>query len=252
MVVASIVFCLIACGQLQVPENAESEVLSNDEAGWTHSGPREEILPAFAFHSDGGPQHSGSLVTSSDTRDGLHGWWQRTIPIEGGRYFRFSAVRRVVNAEYPRRAAVARVFWLDAAGNAALHDFEATTTYREGERPRSEPEYPSDGPEYADGWTEVSEVFRAPSGATQARIELSFRWAADATVEWSNVMLQPIATPASRKVRLATVHFSPTAGKTNEEKCRQFAPLIATAADQKADMVVVLPETLTSPGPAVP
>jgi len=244
MVITSIVFCLIACGQLQVSENAETGVLSNSESGWTHSGPREEILPEFAFDSNGGPQHSGSLVTSSDKRDGLHGWWQSTIPIEGGRYFRFSAVRRVVNAEYPRRAAVARVFWLDASGNAALHDFDATTTYREGERPRSEPEYPSDGPEHADGWTEVSEVFRAPSGATQARIELSFRWAADATVEWSNVMLQPVDSPPSRKVRLATVHFSPTAGKTNEEKCRQFAPLIATASEQKADLVV-LPETLT-------
>jgi predicted amidohydrolase len=244
MVITSVIFCLIACGQWQVSENTEPEVLSNSETGWTHSGPRDEILPAFEFHSNGGPQHSGSLVTSSDMRDGLHGWWQRTIPIEGGRYYRFSAVRRVVNVEYPRRAAVARVFWLDAAGNAAVHDFDATTTYREGERPRSEPEYPADGPEHADGWTEVSETFRAPSGATQARIELSFRWAADATVEWSNVMLQPIAPPPSRKVRLATVHFSPTTGKTNQEKCRQFAPLIATAAEKKADLIV-LPETLT-------
>jgi len=45
-------------------------------------------------------------------------------------------------------------------------------------------------------------------------------------------------------VRLATVHFSPTTGKSNEEKCVQFAPLIAKAADQRADLIV-LPETLT-------
>ena len=244
MVLLPFVFSVIASVLLLSPEDSETVVLSNSEAGWTHSGPREEILPAFVFHSDGGPGQSGSLVTSSDKRDGLHGWWQRTVPIQGGQSYRFSAVRRVMNAEYPRRTAVARIFWQDAAGNAALHDFNAATTYREGERPRSEPEYPADAPEKADGWTEVSEVFRAPSGATHARIELSFRWAADATVEWSNVVLQPISPPSSRKVRLATVHFAPTAGKSNDEKCRQFAPLIAKAAEEKADLVV-LPETLT-------
>ena len=244
MVSLPFLFSVMACSLLLVPDDSGIVVLSSTEAGWTHSGPREEILPAFEFRPEAGPDHSGSLVTSSDKRDGLHGWWERTVPVEGGRYYRFSAVRRVVNAEYPRRTAVARVFWLDAAGNAAIHDFNATTTYREGERPRSEPEYPADGPEHADGWTEVSEIFRVPSGATQARIELSFRWAADATVEWSNLILQPIAEPASRKVRLATVHFSPSAGKSNAEKCVQFAPLIGKAAAEKADLIV-LPETLT-------
>ena len=222
MVSLPFVFSVMACSLLFVPEDSRTIVLSGSEAGWTHSGPREEILPAFEFRPEGGPDHSGSLVTSSDKRDGLHGWWERTVPVEGGRYYRFSAVRRFVNAEFPRRTAVPRVFWLDATGNAAMHDFNATTTYREGERPRSEPEYPADEPEHADGWTEVSEIFRVPSGATQARIELSFRWAANATVEWSNVILQPIAEPRSRKVRLATVHFSPAAGTSNEEKCRSL------------------------------
>lgn len=244
MVIASIISGLIVCCQVPASENGENRVLSNSVTGWTHSGPREEILPVFEFQSHGGPQHAGSLVTLSDKRDGLHGWWQRTVSVEGGRYYRFSAVRRVVNVNYARRTAVARIFWLDAGGNAASHDFNAETTYREGERPRSEPEYPSDGPEVADGWTEVSDVFRVPSGATQARIELSFRWAANATLEWSDVLMQPIDPPPSRKVRLATVHFSPAAGTTNAEKCAQFAPLIARAAEQKADLIV-LPETLT-------
>jgi predicted amidohydrolase len=45
-------------------------------------------------------------------------------------------------------------------------------------------------------------------------------------------------------VRLATIHYRPESGKTPEEKRKQFAPLIAEAARQKADLVV-LPETLT-------
>ena len=244
MVILTLFFSAVFCGLVAVAEDNVSPALSNSEIGWTHSGPREEVLPVFEFHSHGGPQHAGSLITLSDKRDGLHGWWERTVPVEGGRYYKFSAVRRVVNVELPRRSAVARVYWQDPAGNAALHDFNAATTYRAGERPRSEPEYPSDGPEVADGWTEVSDVFRAPSGATQARIELSFRWAANATVEWSDVLLQPIDPPPSRKVRLATVHFSPVAGTTNAEKCAQFAPLVARAAEDHADLIV-LPETLT-------
>src|SRR5207248_1858068 len=47
-----------------------------------------------------------------------------------------------------------------------------------------------------------------------------------------------------RIVRLATIHYRPEKGKTPAAKREQFAPLIAKAAEQKADLVV-LPETLT-------
>jgi predicted amidohydrolase len=49
---------------------------------------------------------------------------------------------------------------------------------------------------------------------------------------------------APRTVRLATVHFIPRGGKSPEDNCRMYEPLIAEAAKQKADLVV-LPETLT-------
>jgi predicted amidohydrolase len=243
-VVLLVIALSVSTVRLPAEETVAPDILSNSADGWTHDGPRKDALPKFQFLPTGGPDQTGSLVTSADHRKGLHGWWQRTVPVEGGRSYRFSAVRKVVNVEYPRRTAVARIFWKDEKGNSAIHDFEATTTYREGHRPVSEPEYPADGPEQANGWTEVSGTFRCPSNATQARIELSFRWADKASVEWANVKLETIETPPTRKVRLATVHFAPAAGKTNEEKCQQFAPLIARAAEQKADLIV-LPETLT-------
>jgi predicted amidohydrolase len=49
--------------------------------------------------------------------------------------------------------------------------------------------------------------------------------------------------PPPRTVRLATVHFRPS-GKSPRTNCEEYAPLIAEAAKQKAD-VVVLGETLT-------
>jgi hypothetical protein len=44
--------------------------------GWTPMAPRDEIEPAFAFDAK-----SGILTIRADDRDGLHGWWQKSVPI---------------------------------------------------------------------------------------------------------------------------------------------------------------------------
>jgi predicted amidohydrolase len=49
--------------------------------------------------------------------------------------------------------------------------------------------------------------------------------------------------PAARKTRLAAVHFRPS-GKSPQANCKEYASLIAEAARQNADLVV-LGETLT-------
>jgi predicted amidohydrolase len=61
-------------------------------------------------------------------------------------------------------------------------------------------------------------------------------------VEWSDVTLEETAPPPSRKVRLATVHYIPS-GKSQRTNCEEYAPFVAEAAKQKADLVV-LGETL--------
>ena len=48
-------------------------------------------------------------------------------------------------------------------------------------------------------------------------------------------------------MRLATVHFKPSGGKTPADNCRMYEPFIAEAARRKADLVV-LGETLTFVG----
>lgn len=218
--------------------------LSDSAKHWRNAGPRPDSLPSFEFLPTGGLSQKGSLRISSDQRAGLHGWWETTITVEGGRWYRFQAACKVTGTSDARRTAVARIFWLDAEGRAARHDFDATTTFREGEKPSAEPEYPADGPLIKDGWYEVAGQYRLPPNAVAARIELSFRWAPQTVVEWSDVSLIRIEDPKPRKVRLAAVHYCPAAGKTSAEKCEQFAPLIAKAAEQKADLIV-LPETLT-------
>jgi predicted amidohydrolase len=174
----------------------------------------------------------------------LAGYWHKAISIEGGKYYQFTALRKVDNVASPRRAGVVRILWRDAKGNHVLHDEPSVASYAPGTVPRAEPEYPADKSTNSLGWTEVSDVYQAPANARQALIELHFRWAPNAVVEWSNVSFEKVPSPAPRKVRLATVHYLPAAGKDAAEKCRLFAPLITDAARQKADLVV-LPETLT-------
>ena len=88
---------------------------------------------------------------------------------------------------------------------------------------------------------------RPPSRASRAIVELHLRWAPDSTVRWSGVSLTETSPPPPRTVRLATVHFKPSGGQTPADNCRMYEPLIAEAARQKADLVV-LGETLTYVG----
>jgi len=113
-----------------------------------------------------------------------------------------------------------------------------------GMTPAAEAEHPLDKGTDASGWTEVSDVYRAPAAATHAKVELHLQWAPGGKVEWSDPSLKEVPPPGPRLARLAAVHFRPTAGKTPAEKRSAFAPLIEDAARQRADLVV-LPETLT-------
>jgi len=212
--------------------------------GWTTAAPREEIQPAFAFNPKGGPDRAGSFVIQADAREGLAGWWTKTFSVKGGQHYRFCVLRKTTHVAVPRRNVVARVIWLDDKGKSAMRDAPETRGFQAGKPTRSEPEYPTDKVADARGWTEVSDIYRAPSAATRAVVELHLRWAARGKVEWGNVSLTETAVPAPRIARLATVHFRPRGRKTPADNCRLFAPLIEEAARQKADLVV-LGETLT-------
>lgn len=220
-------------------------------AGWTTAAPRAEISPDFAYLVDGGHAGKGRLLIESANRPGLDGYWTCRFPVSGGTYYRFAAFRKVHNVSSPRRAAVARVLWQDANGHAVPADRPVVDFYRTGGNSNMEPEYPRDGETDSAGWTRVADTYLVPNKATQAVVELHLRWAPGGRIEWSDITLTAVAKPAGRIVRLATVHFRPRGGKTPAGNCRLFAPLIAKAAQQKADLVV-LPETLTYYGTGLP
>jgi predicted amidohydrolase len=182
-------------------------------------------------------------VIESDKREGLAGYWSKTFPVQGGQSYRFTAFRKVHDVESPRRSVLARIVWSDSNGRSVTSDEAIVTDVLPGFARTAEPEYPTDKDTNAGGWTEVSGLYKAPAKATQASVELHLQWAPGGRVEWSGVALSESTPLESRKVRLASVHHRP-GGKSMMENCREFAPIIADAARQKADLVV-LPETLT-------
>jgi len=218
--------------------------------GWTTVAPREEIRPHFQHTETGGKSGHGALIIRADEREGLHGWWQKTFSVTAGRHYRFSAWRRAENIAVPRRSVLARVLWRDDAGKEVKRHEGVVTNFSFGVVAFAEPEYPRDAVEKGtvnNGWVEISGIYEAPPGATQARVELHLLWAPNGKVKWSDAAFLQADAPAPRKVRLASVHYRPRGAKTPMDACRQFVPFIEEAARRKADLVV-LGETLTYAG----
>lgn len=212
-------------------------------AGWTTGAPRPEIAPAFSYEPVGGPARTGAFVIAADARPGLLGRWTTTLPVQGGRHYRFHALRRGGPGD-GRKTAVVRLHWRDDRNRGVLRDTPSGASYRGAERPRAEQELPADGTPGADGWVPVTGTYLAPAAATRVVVELEFRWAPNARVEWAEVALTETTPPPPRKARLAAVHFVPRDARTPEARREAFGPLVAEAARQRADFVV-LPEVVT-------
>jgi len=230
-------------GTLVTPSLSAARDADRAPDGWTMTAPRDEIRPQFTFNAKGGADGRGCFVITHDAREGLDGWWTKTFPVTGGQSYRFHALRKCDGVAAPRKSAIVKIHWRDDAGKAVPRE----APYRPGNlrsmTAMAETEFPLDRGANVPGWTEVSDVYRAPAKATQAVVELHLQWAAKGRVAWSNVSFTETAALAPRVVRLASIHFKPSA-KSPMGNCKQFAPLIEDAAKQKADLVV-LPETLT-------
>jgi predicted amidohydrolase len=214
--------------------------------GWSSAAPRDEISPRFDYNATGGKDGRGEFIIDGSGVKGANGWWQTVVPVQGGTFYVFRVLRRATGVELPRRSIFARIQWRDAQNHGVRRDEAGPPVHYLGNAPTpdAEPEYPADGATDAAGWTEVTGRYRAPSKATQAIIELHLQWTTG-RVEFSHFALTETAAAPGRKVRLATVHFQPRSkAKTPHANCELFAPLIADAARQRADLVV-LPEALT-------
>lgn len=214
---------------------------SSDFGGWSTQSPREEIRPQFSTGAD------DTLVITHDQREGLDGWFQKSFEVMGGAFYRFEARRKTSGVTSTRQSCLVRVLWQDEKDAGVKMDAAPEYLTPGLPMPSAEPEYPTDGQTDAEGWTTVSGVYRAPSRAAKAIVEMHLQWAPGGRVEWREAGFAETQPPAARKVRLAAVHYKPQ-GKSPRENCEEFAPLIAEAAQKHADLVV-LGETVPTVGP---
>ena len=167
---------------------AAGQILAASADEWTTAAPREEIRPEFQRAETGGKSGHGALTIRADEREGLHGWWQKTLPVTAGRHYRFSAWRRTENVAVPRRSVLARVLWRDDDGKQVPRREGVVTNYAHGVVASAEPEYPGESGTASNGWVELSGVYEAPPGATQARVELHLLWAPNGNVHGATLI----------------------------------------------------------------
>ena len=232
-------------GDRPAPISATDATSGGDAlTGWEQASPRDEIRPQFDINRTGGPEGKPALVIRADAREGLDGCWKRSFPVTPGRHYHFSALYRADNVAVPRRSVVVKLNWRDPHDQPVALDEPAVQGILRGMTPMAETEFPAAVAMRPDGWTQIAGTYRAPAGATKLVVQLHLQWAPSATVRWSDVSVAETQPPPPRTVRLAAVHFRPSGGKTAADNCRMYEPLIADAARQKADLIV-LGETLT-------
>src|SRR5688500_11331297 len=99
---ASLLIAVAAAYAGDVPQNLVDD-------SWKQVAPRDEIRPQFAFDLKGGRDGKPALRIAADERAGLAGHWEKTVPVQGGQHYRFSALRKVEGTTEPRRDVFARV-----------------------------------------------------------------------------------------------------------------------------------------------
>jgi len=167
---------------------------------------------------------------------------------EGGAHYRFTATRMAKRIAHPRRSCVARIEWQGPDGRAVTSPHPVNPRYFGSPNTTARPEFPRDVETREDGSVLLSHETTAPAEAVTAVLQFHLRWAPGGAVRWTEIAFDPIETLTRRKVTLAAIHHDLSGSGRNSEQNRELlAPLVAEAADQGADLVV-LPEFLTCKG----
>src|SRR5262245_21126991 len=161
-ILTTAIIALFCAGAAIAIRSDDSKPPANAPEGWQTASPRAEISPQFTFLPNGGRDGKGSFVISADEREGLDGHWKKTFPVAGGKNYRFFSLRKAENVASPSRSIVARVVWLDDKGKQVPRDTGVVTEHLKSMTAMAEPEYPTDKSPDAQGWTEVSDTYRAP------------------------------------------------------------------------------------------
>src|SRR5688500_2994543 len=132
--------------------------------GWQRGSPRKEIAPTFHYSAKGGRAGTGAFVIETDHRDGLDGYWTKSFPVTGGKYYEFDAWRRLEGSAWPQQSGAVDIRWIDSDGKRVLDDRPLVEGFLKGFTPTVPLDYASDE-QSSGGWTRVSAIHQAPGGA---------------------------------------------------------------------------------------
>ncbi len=166
-------------------------------------------------------------MTITSNTDGAYGYWRKTFDVSGGAFYRFSALHKTDNVATPRRSVLAQIVWRDDRMRIVPTDMGSV-----------EPELPVERGVRANGWSELTDIYKAPPGATRAQVDLVLRWVSSGSVTWRDISLARTDPPPKHLVRLAAAHLRPANTSGTSENLRLMEPLVAEAADKKADLIV--------------
>ncbi len=192
---------------------------------WRPYAQREALKPKYDQDAE-----SGTLILRSSGSFRCNGAWRRVYAVKENQFYGFEVEYRAERVALVRRSVLAQVDWIGADGLRVGY-----------------PDYPSNLVDRGSGWKELSEVIRAPEGATAAQVDLILRWDSEGEVRWRNVRFQSAAAPAHRRVKLATVNYRPQNSTGPRQNLEEFSRFVELAADEGAD-IVCLPEGVTSVG----
>ena len=151
-----------------------------------------------------------------------------TLPVEAGRWYRFSARYRAEGLTYEPLQVLARLDWRAAAGKrAGQPDYAYETQLGE--------------------WRRVTLEAQAPAGASEVILQLYLANAPQATVWWDDIALDAIPAPRPREVVVAAINLRPKGTGSAQASVRQFIDTIERAVREKTD-VILLPEGITVVG----
>jgi len=208
--------------------NAQS--LTNVEE-WHFSSQRPEIAPFNEIDNETKFNHKPTLVLKGNGEYSTNGHWHTNVKVESLKWYRFNTCYSAQNIEEPYRSVLARIIWLDQEGKLV-----------------NRPEYPSTQSKSTEnGWSIIEQIYQVPASASNARIELIYRWDEDGRVNFGGASLTMVDNPAPRLVKLATIHHRPERSSGPEQNLKEFASYIEQAALQGAD-IVCLPEGITLVG----
>ncbi|HEY2932531.1 MAG TPA: carbon-nitrogen hydrolase family protein [Acidobacteriota bacterium] len=228
-----ILFLSIICLAEDKPQPAVNLLAwdnSSPTGGWTPGAPRDEIAPTMSADTA-----KRELSVFGKGLKGCAGYWRRTIPgIRAGAVYRFRATVDSKQLVRPAETLQVLVGW-------KVPDFNWRSTGR------NVPEYAAQFRQLSAGSIEVTQLFKAPQGASAADIELWFRWNPDARVAWKDLSLTEAREQPHRKVRIATVYWRNSGPTDLENNLKFFLQKIDQAATARPD-IILLPERFKKVG----